>query len=85
MLGAARALAEGTTAARQALPTGGTINMTGARIETVLAAAFAVLALVTAGSGALEWAIVAGLGILAAATALLARRHYLAARAERTS
>lgn len=74
--------------------------MTRARIESVLAAAFAVLALVTAmwptwieavfevdpdaGSGALEWAIVAGLGVLAAVAALLARHHYLAARAEQT-
>jgi hypothetical protein len=65
------------------------------RIDLVLSAIFAVLALVTAvwpqwielmfevdpdaGSGALEWAIVAGFGILAVAAALLARRHYLAA------
>jgi hypothetical protein len=75
--------------------------MTRTRIETVLAAAFAILALVTvmwptwieaifgvdpdAGSGVLEWAIVASLGVLAAAAALLARRHYRAARATQTS
>jgi hypothetical protein len=32
------------------------------------------------GNGALEWALVAGFGALAAISAVRARRHYLAAR-----
>jgi hypothetical protein len=66
--------------------------MTRVRVEIVLAVVFAVLAVVTAiwptwieaifeespdaGSGALEWAIVGVFGLLAVASAVLARRDY---------
>ena len=70
--------------------------MTRIRVEVVLAAVFGILAVVTAiwptwiesmfeespdaGTGSLEWAIVATFGLLAIASALLARRDYRAIR-----
>jgi len=69
--------------------------MTRLRIETILAVVFAVLASLTAvwpawiealgfepdnGDGTAEWTIVAALGILALAAALLARRDWRRSR-----
>ena len=72
-------------------------GMVRTRVEIVLSVVFALLTVGTAawprwiesvfgvdpdgGSGALEWLIVAGFGVLAIAQAFLARRHYRAARA----
>ena len=66
------------------------------RVEVVLAVVFGILAVVTAiwptwiesvfeqspdaGTGTLEWAIVGAFGLLAIASALLARRDYRAIR-----
>jgi hypothetical protein len=70
------------------------------RVETFLAAIFAILAIATfiwptwiealtglepdAGSGALEWLIVAVFGLLAIGASLLARRDYRAVIARRS-
>jgi hypothetical protein len=72
--------------------------MTRARVEFALAVIFAVLAVITAfvptwieevfkiepdaGSGELEWLIVAVFGVLAVAAGLLGRRHYRIATSE---
>ena len=72
--------------------------MTRWRLELALAGFFAILTVQTAaapnwievvfrvdpdvGNGSLEWALVAGFGVLAAIAAIMGQRHYVATRAQ---